>query len=91
MITRYIRNNWFGPIFFSPGNSHTKRLLVLLYLGLESITEVDADPKGRFVSFNVTRYIDKVLCVYALSGYSTRELARGRFFEGLQNYMKNKK
>ena len=29
--------------------------------------------------------------VYATSGYSTREqLARGRFFKGLQNYMKNK-
>ena len=32
-----------------------------------------------------------VLYVYALSGYSTREqLARERFFEGLQNYMENK-
>ena len=31
------------------------------------------------------------LCVYDPSGYSTREqLARGRFFEGLQNYMENK-
>ena len=29
--------------------------------------------------------------VCAPSGYSTREqLARGRFFEGLQNYMQNK-
>ena len=32
-----------------------------------------------------------VLCVYALSGYSSREqMARERFFEGLQNYMENK-
>ena len=32
-----------------------------------------------------------VLCVYAPSEHSTREqLARGRFFEGLQNYMENK-
>ena len=30
-------------------------------------------------------------CVYASSGYSTRkQLARGRFFEGLRNYMENK-
>ena len=30
-------------------------------------------------------------CVYAPPGYRTREqLARGRFFEGLQNYMENK-
>ena len=80
-----------GPIFYSPGDSHTKGLLVLLYLGLEGITEVDPDPKGRFVSFKVTLSNDRVLCVYAPSGYSTREeLARGRFFEGLQNYMENK-
>ena len=80
-----------GPIFYSPGDSHTKGLLVLLYLGLEGITEVYPDPKGRFVSFKVTLSNDRVLCVYAPSGYSTREeLARGRFFEGLQNYMENK-
>ena len=34
---------------------------------------------------------DRVLCVYAPSGHSTREqLTRGHFFEGLQNYMENK-
>ena len=34
---------------------------------------------------------DRILCVHAPSGYSTRvQLARGRFFEGLQNYTKNK-
>ena len=42
------------------------------------------------MSFKVTPSNDKVLCVYAPSGYSTREqLARGRFFEGLQNSMEN--
>ena len=34
-----------GAIFFSPGDSHTKGLLVLLCLGLEDFTEVDTDPK----------------------------------------------
>ena len=29
-------------------------MLFLLHLGLESITEVDTDPKGRFVSFKAT-------------------------------------
>ena len=29
-------------------------MLFLLHLGLEGITEVDTDPKGRFVSFKVT-------------------------------------
>ena len=80
-----------GPNFFSPGDSHTKGLLVLFHLALEGITEVDTDPKGRFVSFKVTPSNDRVLSVYAPSGYSTREqLARGCFFEGLQNYMENK-
>ena len=75
------RNNLLGLIFLSPGDCHTKGLLVLLHLCLGGITEVDTDPKKRFAPF-------KVLCVYAHSGYSTREqLARGRFFEGMQNYM----
>ena len=87
----HIRNNWLGPIVFSPGDSHTKGLLVLLHLGLEDITKVDTDPKGRFASFKVAPSNDRVLCVYAPLGYSTREqLTRGRFFEGLQNYIENK-
>ena len=43
--THHIRNNWFGPIFFSSGNSHKKGLLVLIHLSLEDITEVDTDPE----------------------------------------------
>ena len=86
----HIRINWLGPIFFSPGDSHTKGLLFLLHLGLEGVTEVDTDPKETFVSFKVTPSNDKFLCVYAPSGHSTREhLARRRFFEKLQNYMEN--
>ena len=42
-----------GPIFFSPGDTHTKGMLFLLHLGLEGITEVDTDPKGRCLSFKV--------------------------------------
>ena len=42
------------PIFFSPGDTHTKGMLFLLHLGLERVTEVDTDPKERFVSFKVT-------------------------------------
>ena len=79
------------PVFFSPGDSHTKGLLVLLHLGLEGITEVNTDSKGRFVSFKVTLSNDRVLCVYAPSGDSAREqLARGHFFEGLQNCVENR-
>ena len=79
------------PVFFSPGDSHTKGLLVPLHLGLEGITEVDTDSKGRFVSFKVTLSNDRVLCVYAPSGDSAREqLAREHFFEGLQNCVENR-
>ena len=41
------------PIFFSPGDSHTKGLLVLLDRALEGITEVNTDPKGGFVSLRL--------------------------------------
>ena len=63
---QHIRNNWLGAIFFSPGDSNIKELLVLLHLGLEGVTEVNPDPKGRFASFKVTPSNDRVLCVYAL-------------------------
>ena len=80
-----------GPIFFSPGYSHTKGLLFLLHLGLEGVTKVGTNPKGRFASFKVTPSNDRILYVYAPSGNNTKErLARVRFFEGLQNYMENK-
>ena len=83
---------WLGPIFFSPRDNNTKGFLALLHPRLEGITEVDTDPKWvlnplcYFTPFN-----DRVLCVYVPSGHSTREqLAMGRFFEELQNYMETK-
>ena len=83
-----------GPIFFSPGDTHTKASLVLLHPGFERITVVDADPKGGFVSFKVTPLalkIDFSVLMPLQNIYSTREqLARGRFFKGLQIYMENK-
>ena len=87
-----IRNNWLRPIFFSPGDTVSKGILILLHPGFTDVTEVDSDPKGRFVSFKVAPSSDRVLCVYAPSGHSNREqLARGRFFEALQNYIKKNK
>ena len=66
-------------------------LVVLLHLGVEGVTEVETNPKGRFVFFKVTLTNDRVLCVCAPSGDSTRgQLAMGCFLEGLQNYMENK-
>ena len=81
----HIRNNWLGPIFLSPGSSHTKGFIAQLHPGLEGVTEVDTDPKGRFVSFKVTLSNNRVLCFCAPSRHNTRELlAKGRFFERLQ-------
>ena len=45
----HIRNNWLDAFFFFLGYSHAKGLLVLLHLYLEGVTEVDTDPKRRFV------------------------------------------
>ena len=66
-------------------------MLGQLHPGLEGVTEVDTDPKGRFVSFKITLPNNRVLCVCAPSGHCTREqLIIGRFFEVLQNYVENK-
>ena len=80
-----------GPIFFSAGDSRTKGLLLLLHSGLEDVTKVETDPKRRFVSFNINPSNDRVFFVYGPSGHNTRkQLARGHFFEEIQNYMENK-
>ena len=50
----------------------------MLNMGLEGVAEVDTDPEGRFVSFTPSN--DRVLCVYAPSGYIFWEqVARGVF------------
>ena len=63
----------------------------MLHPGFDDVTDVDTDPKGRFVSVKVAPSNDRVLCIYTPSGHSNREqLARGRFFEGLHNYIEKK-
>ena len=80
-----------GPIFFAPCDTFSKGILILLHPGFDDVTDVDTDPKGRFVSFKVVPSNDRVLCIYALLGNSNRQqLVRGHFFEGLQNYIENK-
>ena len=80
-----------GPIIFSTGDSHTKGMIFLLHPGLEGITEVDTDPKGRFVSFKVTPSNDRVLPLQGIAPENSL-LGRGggHFFEGLQSYIQNK-
>ena len=81
-----IRNNWSRPIFYSPGDTFSKGILVLLHPGFDHVSDIDTDPKGRFVSSN-----DRVFCIYAPSGHNNRQqLARGCFFEGLQTYIESK-
>ena len=57
-----IRNNWLRPNFFHPRDSHTKGLLALFHPGLQGSTEVDTDPKRRFLSFKVTPSNGSSLC-----------------------------
>ena len=91
-----IRNNRLEHIFFSPWDTYSKGILILLHPDFADVTEIDSDPKGRFVSFKAAPSDDRVLCVYAPSGHSNREhsnreqLARGHFSEDLQNYIENK-
>ena len=53
-MIKYTMQETIFAIFFSPGDTHEKGMLFLLHLGLEGVTEVDTDPKKRFVSFKVT-------------------------------------
>ena len=62
----HIRNNWLGSNFFSLGDSHTKGCLSCFIWDLK----VDTHPKRRFLFFKFTPSNDRVLCVYAPSGYS---------------------
>ena len=62
----------------------------MLQLNPEGMTEVDTDPKGRFVSFKVTTSNESSLFVPLQGIAAENSLPGGRFFEGLQNYMQNK-
>ena len=76
-----------GSNFLSLGDGHKKESLPSFIWNLK----VDSDLKGRFLSFKFTSSNDRVLSVYAPSGYSTRkQLDRERFFKGLQIYVGNK-
>ena len=65
-------------------------MLFELHLGLEVITEVDTDPERRFVSFKTTTSNESSLFVPLQGIAPERAEQRGRFFQGLQNYMQNK-
>ena len=74
----HIKNNW--------------RLLVLLDLGLWGITEIDTDPKGGFCFLRLLPMMTELSVVMPLQDVAPRKSwLEGRFFEGIQNYMKNKK
>ena len=54
-------------------------MLFLLYLSLEGASEIDTDPKGRFVSFKVTTYNESSLFVL-LQGIATENSWLGGAF-----------
>ena len=54
-------------------------MLFLLHLGLEGVTEVDTDPKERFVSFNVTTSNESSLFV-PLQGIAAESSCLGAVF-----------
>ena len=54
-------------------------MLFLLYLGLEDVTEVDTDPKERFISFKVTTSNESSMFVSLQSIAPEREDPKERF------------
>ena len=64
----HVRNNWLGPIFLSPGSSHTKGFIAQLHPGLEGVTEVDTDPKGRSLSSRLLSLITEFSVFVPLQG-----------------------
>ena len=57
-------------------------MLFLLHLGLEGITELNTDPKGRFVSFKVTPSNESFLLVSLQGRASENSWLGGVFLKG---------
>ena len=90
--TIYNITGWVST-FFSPADSHTEGLLVLLHLRLEGDTEVDTEAKRRFVSFKVTLSLMTELSIFMpfhSGGCTWEQLARGLFLEGLRTKLYEK-
>ena len=73
---------------FSPGDSHTKGMLFLLHLSLEVVTQVDTDPKGKFVSFKVTTSNESSLIVPLQGIAAENSWLRGAFLKDYKLYAK---
>ena len=80
-MIKYIIQEIIFPIFFSPGDTHTKGMLFLLHLGLQGVTEVDTDPKERFASFKVTTSNERSLFVPLQSIASQSSWLGGAFLK----------
>ena len=76
------------PILFSPGDTHTIGMVFLLHLGLEGVTEVNTDPKERFVSFKVTTSNDASLFVLLQSIAPESSWLGGAFLKYYKKYAK---
>ena len=76
---QHIRNNWLA-LSFSLLESHSEGLLVLLLVLFHSSPSDHIDPRERFVSFKVTPFNDRIICVYAPLEYSTRKQLTREWF-----------
>ena len=65
-------------------------MLFLLHLGLEGVTEVDTDPKERFVSFKVTTSNESSLFVSLQSIAPESSWLEGAFLKDYTNISKIK-
>ena len=67
-----IRNNWLGPIFFSPGDTFTKGILVLLHPGFDNVNDMTQIQKADLC---FSRWL------LLITGFSVSMLLRGMAIE----------
>ena len=79
-----------APIFFSPGDTHTKGIVFLLHLGFEGVFKVDTDPKESFASFKITTSNESSLFVTLQSIAPESSWLGGAFLKGYKNIGKIK-
>ena len=88
----HIRNNWLGPILFSAGDSHTKGLPVLFYLGLKVSSRLTLIQNGDLRPLRLLSLMTKFSSTLPIQGIlpGNNWQSGEHFFEGLQSCMENK-
>ena len=78
-LIQHKRNNWLGPIFFSPGDSHTEGMLFILHLGFEGIWGWRHWSKREVCVLKVTPFNESSLLVL-LQGIASENSWLGALF-----------